>query len=553
MSQWWKQVYGNNKYGRSNYPTQKVIAMLGEETDDFPIGSIVVCVCDYDDTITPPGAVRRFFILPTGAGAFQALPTWIPSSTQTLGTKESTVSMVIVGTKIYAISDCQEYTQSTMQSTIQLGVYDLAEGYTGEWTTSEVATGSSSIREYAYPDIAQSGDYLAFAYADLMQYQVLSGWYVAGAFFGSSATSLSGEPTNIRPSVVADAGIVYLHVKLANTGESRLYRAEEAALIIRSANIISDDIGLPDAQLTISDSGVVGILSANSSCQIIFKYYDPAEQYLSDAEIVAEYDDLEDYFGYCLTYRDNIFHAVCKKTLLPYSFEYFKRSASGVWSQDVIEQPPDGDYVKFVALNVKNPITCNQSFWGMSCLDISGTQPYPYWFFGSQDEIVVPPGELGGYYTDGQLVHGVCVDVSCETGALARRGSTSATEILKIADWELLSDETLIYTDGSKLYKFSPDVLKYGDAPIMTWWESGRVSKNNKFSELQWLVADFTSSDNFWLQIINENGDMRTLSMTQAYSGKEMWVGVCGRQFRWRINHPEATQVEFRSIYLHVV
>ena len=561
MSASWSRIrvtpgYGANNNGQTNYPTQKSVGILGVQAGEFAPGAVIVSVVDFDADIDPY-VFRRFFIREVGSANWQLLPMWIPATSGAEATKPSTVSFVIVGTKIYAITNV--IGSVDVQGTY-IGIYDLADGTTGTWDTTTYGRIHSSGSNFdIYPDIDKpsSDDGLLAVWTDTNSKaysRAISFAIGLGALRESTIINGGGDP---RASVLSGGSYnFYIHCAgyvAGGSGTSSLYYGQSGTHIISTEGLKASDVDLPDGQIGISTAGHLGIV-AKVSNEVIFNFYNPAVGLMNGAEtIAAEIGTLA--FGYGLTYRNDKWYCVYFDVAGDEAkVRHRLEGITQAWNVENLGTgyPTGQNLDYFSCQNTPNPPAIDVDYWGFICLATDTLFPF---FRGSGDPIP-PPLPVGNYYNDGMVYSAGAIDISTVNGAFARRGTLAALEFLKVMDHIQLSDDSVVFIDGSRAWKFDKDSHTYGDAPVVLEWESGEDPDNMPYQEWVWFRMVFDLSDpdaTFTVNFYNENSDdpAKTQEMSASDSGQEIWVGINGRRFSYGISHTENTDIAIRDIMYH--
>jgi len=540
---WINSGLGSNITARSNYPTQKSVGILGEAAGDYPAGTIITC---FTDTLANSLPSRKFFVLTPGANAFNTITPFNPNSSQIDG-KVVSCSFVIMGTKIYAITNVNVPSPGTGE--IWLGIYDLSDGAAGEWDSVLVAAANAYMQ---FPDLDYSGNVLLMSWTDANTTpKIYTRWYriAEGVLQVRFEANLTHAGVNAKVSVWAETnGNFYLHhggyVNGQTTGDSSLHYGSGSSNLLQSAAIAQPNI--PDAQMATGYSGDLGFLGVVGT-DFVFNRYIPSSAAMGVQENIQE-GVVPNNFNYGLTSRGTSYHVfggvVMWHWIRPYNipdWNYFFPSPN--------TEPgyPGGLQDYYGCHNTPLPDVVSPDYYGLCCVKVDGSSPYSLWYRHSGELTFPVPN-----YEEGFIVSARSLDVSTQTGAVARRGDVANT-ILQIQDSTKLSDDILIYASDDTVFQFAPNLYHYASAPGDMLWKSGYFAdEDDAFKNCIGLRCVFTAAYPLVITIFNKEGTFsKAVSLAITDSGKYKFLRLMGRGFYWKINYSYTDNLDLSRIIFY--
>lgn len=573
----WKKIpgselsYPNVNDAYYNYPTQKSIAILPEDTPwgayTLPKGTIIVC---FSYMGPASRTIRDFFYLEPDTIAFRFLTTWIISDEYSYSKPMST-SFVIgkvqgdpVDMRIYAVTDYLDESYAPDQTEcIKFGEYKFQDA---DWISgSETILLQGRINWQAYmPDIVINYPYyshlvVSYTYKDANDVYYLETKYAEIDGYGNldwhspgyQQLTLPSEIGNPKSSVVfRDASNVYLHV----TGDIQGSAYNDGTLCyglynqnLSQSHLVNTD--LRDPQICISDSFYLGIctIDANDIGDLVFKYWDGNS--LSDAETIDTSIGLAapHRFSYGLTYRNGLWHTFYWKNSENNIIHRTRLEDTASWewpAQPEVEEgyaltvgamiTSDAGKVGYMACqNTPSPASWNPNFFGFVGGEISTTSPWDLYYRGDFLFEEPEPGDRREPYVIRDALN---LDLAFDTlGISSRDIITPSGNVIKIANATTLSDGTLIFHDAAKFRYFDHD--KYYDLSWLTGVFPDDTSRKRLTRVRMNMDTDF--SGDISLSIYNENGQTKSISLSESDAGKWKMINLMGRQFFAGLSHSD--------------
>lgn len=538
--------------GSSNWPTQKSVAIMPVALGGFEAGTVFVGVTDNGNGQV---SVRKFYYRTPGAVEFSYLTTCVPGDAEGY-IKDDTMSFVISpdGMFLHAVTSWSSIDQLAQR--IYYGKFNIL---TGEWSTPvTLDTTTYPVAAPMWPDIdidQITGMKLIVVWTGCMVGSVYTQNQSHSSNGGNSWSprykNVIGVVSGVASSVFFDSvgNYAYLHKGISPT-ESTLHR-----------NIYTLNLGnplfqiavpnMPNAACCVAPNGLFGLLDVDDNNDLIFACWDGVSL-TTDPALETEMGENSNQYALAATGSNN---------------------DDGFWR--AIYRQNTGTYGRVVMLSRRfnvagwqslglQPYQCN----GYSMLE-NQTQDYfgacsnfrhPLIDVNAIEIVTVSQTANGSRYdfysmsfleTTPLAYAGYNIEVDLTTGAAKLRGM-DGDKVLCITDWTRLSDDTVIFVNGSSVFQFDPTVFTYdGDLRALQWKQKLPTSgSRRRFMRVRcrYEYTDPSNANSFDVAITNEDGKGRTI--TFATNESDVWkqINVMGKEFFAQIDELSDDNIKIQQM-----
>jgi len=552
----WYEMPGNpvNEHNDSNSQSQKVVGTLDVDTPAYELGSII---CEFTDVETAGrGVVRRFFIKRPGSVGFEPLCEWFPDEQQTgpYGGKMTTVSFVVCNGVIHAVAEVLIGEPPTAYR-LYYGQYDLNESEP-EWTNVLIDEHEDG---HASPDIAVNPNgatdlrlvilymkHVSAARWDLKKTISTNGifwWEVSSAWIDT--TQMPSDILGTKPQVVfGDDSHIIVHFNGAFNG------LEDSATLCHSIwdGPLTEETRIGEVEIYTPqmapvrwgpDYYGVGMLGYRANENPKFACWYPISG-ISDIETVDDSAFPTQWHTkqYALTARLSDFHAffysdsiggVIHRIRQIYPLQTEWRDGDPLFCSEEPGYPGD---VVLNCLNAERSLGAvngivDDSF-AVAAVQTNNGPNYNLFCRCLPDNVGGGPGGgagVGCYLGKITILDASCFDLSLKTGAISKRDSTNP---IMVMDWTTLSDDTIIFVNGTQFRKFDYSTPSY-------WPLEWRTFKfpDSTWQNLKWIRVTGDFEEDFQIVAFNDETSpaSKIIPISASDSGKIKYVNLNGRRF----------------------